>query len=119
MAIGVLVLAPRSPDAQSGRPDEQLLRASLRFSPATDPGEFAELYEGLPADLNALCDLVKTQIIHPFDAGLYTGQIPDGRVYGDRDLPTVPAMLEELQRRDGRGLVEDREPGNRLPVAVD
>jgi len=112
----LLALAACAPEAAEPPPRE-VLDHCLRCSATTEAGELAVLYEGLPEDLDELCALIKAQLIHPFEADDFAGQIPEGRVFEDRELPTVALMLEELRRRDGRGLVIDREPGDRLLVA--
>ena len=99
------------------RSSSRALESHLRFSRYTDPGEFASLYDGLPESLDELCSLIKKQLIHPFDADKFAGKLPKNRTFEDREYPTVALMLEELSRRDKRGLTASREPGDRLVVA--
>jgi len=88
-----------------------------QFSPYTDPGEFASLYNQLPESLNELCVLIKKQLIHPFDLEKYADVIPKNRAYEDRELSTIPLMLKELLERNKNGLVASRKPEERLVVA--
>jgi len=102
---------------QEAGPSDSVLNQYLQFSPYTDPGEFAELYNRLPESLDELCTLIKKQLIHPFDLGKYADVIPKNRAYEDRELPTVSLMLKELLKRNKNGLVASRQPGERLVVA--
>jgi hypothetical protein len=75
------------------------------------------LYEDLPESINNLCDLIKKQLIHPFDLDKFGDSIPDDRKYEDMNYPTVQEMLKELINRNNEGLVATRKPGERLVVA--
>jgi len=85
-----------------------------RYGKNTDPGEFAHLYAELPESLEDLCDLVKTQLIHPVKAEKYAGVLPEGRTREDADFYTVNDMLKELVLRNPQGLTMKREPAERL-----
>jgi hypothetical protein len=54
----------------------------LRFSPATEPGEYATLFDGLPQSYGELCSLIKKQLIHPLEAREMENILPDGRIIG-------------------------------------
>jgi transglutaminase-like putative cysteine protease len=75
----------------------------------TDPGEFGYLYQGLPASLAGLCDLVKAQLIHPAERDRYADALPAGREREDADSYSVSEML--------RGLTMDRGPAERLVLS--
>ena len=113
----LLVVVFSSSKNEEAKPADYPLSKHLEFSPYTDPGEFAYLYDTLPENLEDLCALIKKQLIHPFDAEKFAGQLPKHRTFEDREYPTVPLMLEELLRRDKRGLTESRKLGDRLVVA--
>ena len=98
-------------------PSNYVLDRHLQFSTYTDPGDLAYLYADLPKSLNNLCRLIKKQLIHPFDAAKFAPKIPKGREFEDQDFPTVSRMLDALIKRDKRGLIDARQPENRLVVA--
>jgi hypothetical protein len=98
-------------------PSEQILQQYLEYSNFTTPGEFEYLYDNLPTDIKDICDLVKTQLVHPFDIEKFGDAIPKERAYEDRSIPTVEQMLKELVVRDNQGLVASRKPKDRLVVA--
>ena len=98
-------------------PPKSVLDTYRRFSAYTDPGEYGYLFDEMPGDLTDLCDRIKRQLIHPFDAEKFAGELPEGRTFEDREYPTVALMLKELLKRDGRGLTASRAPQDRLLVA--
>jgi len=102
---------------QGDAPPDSALNKYRQFSPYTDPGEFAYLYNQLPESLDELCILIKNQLIHPFDLGKYAEVIPKNRAYEDQELPTVSLMLKELIKRNENGLVASRKPEEKLVVA--
>jgi len=106
-----------STQKQEELPSESVLARHLKFSQYTNPGEYGYLYNNLPESLEALCDRIKKQLIHPFDLEKYSDRIPKDRVYEDRAIPTVSLMLAELLKRDENGLVASRQPEDRLVVA--
>ncbi len=98
-------------------PPENTLDTHRKFSAYTDPGEYGYLFGDLPESLTGLCGRIKGQLIHPYDTEKYAGELPEERTFEDRKYPTVALMLEELLKRDGRGLTASREPRDRLIVA--
>ena len=81
----------------------------------TDPGDLAYLYDGLPDSLPVLCQLLKSQTIHPFaELRRYRDQIPEERTNEDQLYPTVRSMLEGLLSYDSSGLTRNRKPADRL-----
>ena len=102
---------------QESQPPKRVLDKHLEFSHYTDPGDFVYLYDQLPESLNEICDLIKKQLVHPFDIKKFGDTIPEDRVYEDRSIPTVAQMLEELIKRDKNGFVSTRQPKDRLVVA--
>jgi hypothetical protein len=93
-----------------------ILNKHRQFSSYTDPGELAYLYNELPDSLDTLCALVKKQLIHPFDVGKFSDKIPKERTDEGRKFFTVSLMLEELLKRNKKGLVASRKPEDRLVV---
>jgi len=116
-AVSIVVAASRSNGGEGDRPSDNVPDRHLGYSSYTDPGEHVRLYDDLPESLHDLCALIKTQLIHPFEVEQFAGDIPEDHMYGDEKLPTVSLMLEELLKRDGRGLTASRKPGDRLVVA--
>ncbi len=94
--------------------DVSVLDFYRQYSPFTDPGEYAYLYENLPDSLPELCNLIRSQFIHPYaELPRYKDIIPKR---GDESVKyqTVKSILEGLQSYDSRGLVKDRKIENRL-----
>ena len=83
----------------------------------TDPGEYADLFEGLPESLQGLCDWIQTQLIHPAVVSRYAGVLPEGRTREDSDFYSVQDMLRELAIRNPRGLTMERKPAERLVLS--
>jgi sulfatase modifying factor 1 len=112
----------------SQKPDGQVLKHTFNkdsisvldfyclYSSCTDPGQYAYLYKNLPDSLPELCDLIKSQSLHPFaELPRYRDQIPRER--WDEWLtkyPTVQSILKGLLSYDSRGFVKDRKVEKRL-----
>jgi len=87
----------------------------LQYSPYTDPGEYAYLYENLPDSLPELCSLFKSQFIHPYaELPKYRNLIPKERWNEAVKYPSVKSVLEGLVSYDSAGLMSDRRPEDRL-----
>lgn len=115
--IAQLIFVSCSSEKQEYHPPKQVIEKHLKFSKYTNPGEYSYLYDELPESLDELCDLIKKQLVHPFDMKKYSDKIPKDRIIEDRDIPTVSLMLAELLNRDRNGIVSSRQPENRLVVA--
>lgn len=86
-----------------------------QYSSFTDPGEYGYLYENLPDSLPELCQLIRSQFIHPYaELPRYRDQIPEERWNESFRYPTVQSILEGLVSHDPSGLVKDRKPEDRL-----
>lgn len=86
-----------------------------KYSPFTDPGEYAYLYKDLPDSLPELCSLIQSQFIHPYaELPQYKEQIPKERWNEMENYPTVQSILQGLVKHDARGLSNDRKPENKL-----
>jgi hypothetical protein len=94
--------------------DTTLLAFYRQYSEYTDPGEYAYLYEGLPDSPQELCRLIKSQYINPNELPMYEGQISKERSIDMMKYPTVKLALEGLLSYDSSGLVQNRQPENRL-----
>jgi hypothetical protein len=94
--------------------DTTLLAFYRQYSEYTDPGEYAYLYEGLPDSLQELCRLIKSQYINPYELPMYEGQISKERSIDMMKYPTVKLALQGLLSYDSSGLVQNRQPENRL-----
>ena len=80
----------------------------------TDPGEYAELFAGLPESLQGMCDWINTQLIHPAVIKRFADVLPEGRTREDADFYSVQDMLRELAIRNPQGLTMARTPAERL-----
>ena len=86
-----------------------------QYSEFTDPGEYEYLYKNLPDSLPELCQLIRSQLIHPFaELPRYKEQIPKERWNEFMKYPTVKSVLEGLHKYDSRGLIKDRKIEDRL-----
>ena len=95
--------------------DRSVLDLYRQYSSFTDPREYKHLYANLPDSLPELCQLIKSQTIHPFaELPMYRDQIPKERWNEFAQYPTVKSVLEGLVSHDSRGLVKDRKPKDRL-----
>ena len=82
-------------------------------SPITDPREYAHLFEGLPVEIPALCQIVQGTILHILWAERYGVKLSEGQKL-EIGLRHVPRMLARLQEIDNRPLTLTREPEKRL-----
>jgi hypothetical protein len=115
--VTLIIIVSCSTQELDCSPSDQALQRYLEYSNYTTPGEFEYLYDNLPKDIENICDLIKIQLIHPFDIEKFGDAIPKERAYEDRSIPTVEQMLKELLARDNKGLVASRKPEDRLVVA--
>jgi sulfatase modifying factor 1 len=98
--------------------EADLLNFYRQYSSFTDPGEYAYLYKNLPDSLPELCQLIRSQFIHPYsELPEYRDQIPKERWNELLRYPTVKSILKGLLSYDSRGLVKDRKPKDRLVLA--
>jgi hypothetical protein len=110
----------------SGNHDEVSIRASLadtstdplqfyaKQSPTTDPGEYAYLLEGLPADAAGIVRTVQGVLVR-VDANEKAGfPIPRRRADRELGIGTVRGVLERIAELDGRPLAEPREYRNHV-----
>jgi sulfatase modifying factor 1 len=101
--------------AKNTRIDSSVLDLYRQYSSFTDPGEYKHLYKDLPDSLPELCQLIKSQTIHPFaELPMYRDHIPKERWNEFSRYSTVKSILEGLVSYDSRGLVKDRKPKDRL-----
>ena len=97
--------------------DTSLLEFYRQYSSFTDPGEYAYLYDNLPDSLPELCQLIKSQTIHPFaELRRYRDQIAEERTNEAQIYPTVKSILEGLLSYDSSGLTRKRKPADRLLI---
>ncbi|MBN2399677.1 MAG: transglutaminase domain-containing protein [Candidatus Aminicenantes bacterium] len=115
--IILIVFVSCSTQKLDSPPSDQVLQKCLEYSHYTTPGKFEYLYDNLPKDMEDICDLIKMQLVHPFDIEKFGEVIPKQRVYEDRAIPTVEQMLKELHARSSNDLVLSRKPKDRLVVA--
>lgn len=95
--------------------DTSLLDFYRQYSEYTDPGEYVYLYENLPDSLPELCNLIKSQFIHPYaELPRYRDQIPQERWNESINYPTVALILEGLVNLDSSGLTKERKLEDKL-----
>ena len=95
--------------------DTELLDFYRQYSSFTDPGEYAYLYKNLPDSLPELCNLIRSQFIHPYgELNKYREQIPKERWNEMFSYPSVKTILEGLLSYDSSGIVNNRKPEDRL-----
>lgn len=85
-------------------------RDYARQDALTDPAGLAHLYDGLPAGLPALCNVMSGLIVHTSWAAQY-GISPDTPL--PRDTKPVAERLAEIQQRFAGSLVAERSPTQR------
>ena len=96
----------------------EVLAFYRQYSEYTDPGSYESFFVDLPESLEALCAIVKAQLIHPIaDLERYRDRIPSERYYEETRFPTAAAMLARLIQYNPAGLVPDRLPEERLVVS--
>jgi len=86
-----------------------------QYSMYTNPGEYVYLYKNLPDSLPELCNLIRSQFIHPYsELPKYRDLIPKERWNEYVNYPTVQSILEGLVTFNSSGLIKDRKPEDRL-----
>lgn len=81
---------------------------------ATDPGRHAHLYAGLPFEVSALVRSVQGLIVDKDFVGLYGLALAERERLGEVDTRHLPDILERLLAKDGRSLLQAREPAARF-----
>lgn len=79
----------------------------------TNPKEYAPLFDGLPADISALCQVVQGLTLHIFWAERYGLELSDARKQ-EVELRTIPRRLARALELDDRPLTEARPLDQRL-----
>lgn len=79
----------------------------------TDPGEHAGLFDGLPAEIGALVDVVQGLMLHVFWAERYGAHLPEERQQ-EVQLRPASAKLARIQELDDQPLGEARPLERRL-----
>src|SRR5512139_2559305 len=86
--------------------------------PMTDAGEHADLFDGLPTDLAALCQIVQDNLLHIFWAERYGVTLSEEQKQ-TVNVRSVADKLAILRRRDRRRLEELRpRPSGRSAIAA-
>ncbi|TDU82340.1 transglutaminase superfamily protein [Kribbella voronezhensis] len=79
-------------------------------TPFSDPGEYAELFDAVPADIPGLTEVIRNLVIHYRGGGIeFTGDR-----YDEINHRWVSAMLATDQKRNGTALAIPREPVDRI-----
>ncbi len=84
-----------------------------RHGVMTEPGQYAQLYEGLPAEPSELCKVGHGLILHVFHAHRYGVELPEEKMQEVR-LRTVEQMLGRITELDDSPLTSRRPPERRL-----
>ncbi|UCG93268.1 MAG: transglutaminase domain-containing protein [candidate division WOR-3 bacterium] len=79
----------------------------------TDPGNYAHLYEDLPADISELCKVVQGVMIHVFWTQGYGVELSEERKK-EVQMRTVEDMLARIIELDERAINSTREPDLRV-----
>ncbi len=82
-------------------------------SKVTHPGQYTYLFNGLPDDVDTLCDIVQHLVMHYADEDILQYKIPHHR-YHDMDARYVEEILRRLMLYDAHPLTEARAPDKRL-----
>lgn len=100
----------------SGEPiDTSLLEFYRQYSSSTDPGEYGDLYQGLPVSLQELCSLIRSQFIHPYaELPKYRDRIPQERWGEMSKYSSVVSILGGLVSYDSSGLTKGRQIEDKL-----
>jgi hypothetical protein len=93
---------------------DEILGFYSRQSEFTEPGDFAFMFDGLPASLTKLSDLMQSQVIHPLKAEDFGSTVVANRKGEEHLYPTAEDMLRVLERRNPDGLVKERSPEQRI-----
>jgi len=81
----------------------------------TDPKEFSRLFNSLPTDVPALCEIIQAITIH-YEVGELSGVEMTGQRMTERELRDVPKMLSRIFELDRRRLTDPRPPEKRLMI---
>jgi hypothetical protein len=76
--------------------------------PMTDPGEFVSLFDGLPAGISDLVEVVQGLLIHIFWAERYGLKLPEERKEQEVNLRGVARKLKRIQELDTAPLTVER-----------
>lgn len=96
-------------------PPQNLLDLYSKQTNRTDPASMDFMYNELPHSYDSLCDLIKSLLLHPFDAAEYGIDFED--VYKDGSLQTVESILYELYGDKEKNLLAHRPAKERVVVA--
>lgn len=95
--------------------EESVVNFYRQFSTYTDPGKYEYLYAALPDSLHELCNIIRSQFIHPFaELPKFKNVIPEERWRESIKYPTVVSILEGLVTYDSSGIILNRKPEARL-----
>lgn len=103
-------------DVKFGGIAEETLKPYKAYGVYTNPQHFSDAFNGLTSNVKNLCSLTKAQFIHPVaDLPKYRFRLPiTRRENEDYKYSSVAMILEELYKRDPKGLTEGRLPEDRL-----
>lgn len=80
----------------------------------SDPGAFAALYDGLPADPAALAAVSRGLIMHRFEGRAFAYDIPQDRLHNDAETRYIDDILKTIVERNSAPLLQPRAAGDRF-----
>lgn len=95
------------------QPHENVLAFYASHGPLSSPSQYAGLFSGLPAEVEALCSLVQGLVVHIFWAKRYGLELSQKRQQ-EASLRSVVAKLQRILELDERPLHQPRPPEKKL-----
>ena len=87
----------------------------LKYSSSADPGKYGYLYKDMPESIGEICKIINYTLIHLSKVNQFIGLKYTER--DDEKLQNIEDILEELVKRNLRGLTMERKPDERLILA--
>ena len=93
-------------------PTDDMFEFYRQHGQMSDPGEHVDLFDGLPSDLDSLCDVVQTNLLHVFWAERYGRRLTEENEKSlyIRNLTEKLALIRQI---DDSALVNERPLGKR------
>jgi hypothetical protein len=115
-SLGILMIIPGcARKTTKTPPPADLITLYSTQSIRTDPGEMKFLFAELPNSYDSLCDIIKSVLIHPFDASDMGMDLENGSE--DGNILTAEMLLNHIYYPSEKGLKVPRARGERVVVA--
>jgi hypothetical protein len=98
----------------TARPAPEVAAYYAGHSAASDPGEMAGRYDGLPHGVRELAAVVRGLLIHRLEEGLFGVEHPVERMHNDAETRYVDDILRLIVGRDAAPLAQPRAYGDRF-----